>query len=41
MTREEKLKFCSVCKYQCLDIKRGIVCGLTNEYADFDTNFLF
>ena len=37
MTREEKLKFCSVCKYQCLDIKRGIVCGLTNEYADFDT----
>lgn len=36
MTREERLKFCSICKHQYMDMKRGIVCSLTNEYADFE-----
>lgn len=38
MTREERLKFCSICKHQHMDMKRGIVCSLTNEYADFEEN---
>ena len=35
MTRDEMLKFCSVCKNRELDLKRGLVCKLTGEYADF------
>ena len=38
MTREERLKFCSICKHQHMDMKKGIVCSLTNEYADFEEN---
>lgn len=29
------LKFCSVCKNRKMDLKRGLVCKLTGEYADF------
>ena len=36
MTREEMLKFCSVCKNRKMDLKRGLVCSLTDDYADFD-----
>ena len=36
MTREEHLKFCSICKKRQMDIQRGVVCSLTNEYADFE-----
>lgn len=36
MTREERVKTCETCKHCQKDIERGILCGLTNEYADFD-----
>lgn len=37
MTREEQLKFCSVCNHRKMDMKQGMLCGLTNAKADFDT----
>ena len=37
MTREEQLKFCSVCNHRKMDMKHGMLCGLTNAKADFDT----
>ena len=36
MTREERLKLCEICTHCKRDIDRGMVCGLTNEYADFE-----
>lgn len=36
MTREERIKVCETCKHCQMDIERGILCGFTNEYADFD-----
>lgn len=36
MKREEHLIFCKVCKNKKFDNRQGIVCGLTNEIADFD-----
>ena len=36
MTREERLKLCEMCAHCKRDIQRGMVCGLTNEYADFE-----
>jgi len=36
MTREERMKFCSVCDQSKFDTKTGIVCGLTNAKADFE-----
>lgn len=30
------LKLCSVCKNRKMDIKRVLVCSLTDDYADFD-----
>ncbi|MDE5422813.1 rhomboid family intramembrane serine protease [Ancylomarina sp. DW003] len=36
MTREERMKFCSVCDHSKFDTKKGIVCGLTNAKADFE-----
>ena len=36
MTRAERVKICETCKHCQKDIERGILCGLTNEYADFD-----
>ena len=35
MTREERLKICENCRFCELDM-RGMVCGKTNEYADFE-----
>lgn len=35
MTREEQLKLCSICKNRKVDLKRGLVCSLTNDYAKF------
>ena len=29
------LKFCKICKNRELDLKRGLLCKLTGEYADF------
>lgn len=36
MTREERIKVCETCKHCQMDIERGILCGFTNEYADFE-----
>lgn len=35
MTREDRLKICKRCAH-CTQDRRGIVCGKTNEYADFE-----
>ena len=35
MTREERLKICENCAH-CVRDRRGMVCGKTNEYADFE-----
>lgn len=35
MTRQERLQYCIKCKNRKMDNARGLVCGLTNEYADF------
>lgn len=35
MTREDRLKICKRCTH-CAQDSRGIVCGKTNEYADFE-----
>jgi hypothetical protein len=35
MTREEQLKFCSVCVNRSFNPQFGIICRLTNEKADF------
>ncbi len=36
MTREERMKFCSVCDKSKFDTKKGILCSLTNAKADFE-----
>jgi len=36
MTREEHLKYCKTCKNQVKDRHKGIICGITGTYADFD-----
>lgn len=37
MTREERLKYCKICINRRLDLKRGLVCRLTDEFADFNS----
>jgi len=36
MTREEQLKYCSICKNQKFKMNIGIVCRLTDNIADFE-----
>ena len=36
MTRKEMVKNCSLCLNRKMDEERGLVCGLTGEYGDFD-----
>ena len=36
MTRKEMVKYCSLCLNRKMDEERGLVCGLTGEYGDFD-----
>lgn len=38
MTRVEHLKFCSICIHQKDGMRKGIICGLTNQVADFEEN---
>lgn len=38
MTREERLKSCSICTKRAFDPKQGIVCGLTGEPANFNNS---
>ncbi len=37
MTREEHLSFCRVCESKKFDSTKGIICNLTNDIADFET----
>ena len=37
MTREERLKYCSICKNREMNIQRGMLCGLSHEYASFES----
>ena len=36
--RKYHLSFCSVCKNKEMNLKEGIICGLTNKKADFSEN---
>lgn len=36
MNREKQLEFCKICKHKKLDLKKGILCALTNEPAQFE-----
>lgn len=36
MTRKEMVEYCSLCVNRKMDEEKGLVCGLTNEYADFE-----
>ena len=38
MTREEHLQFCTVCQNRKFDSQLGLVCGLTNQLADFESS---
>lgn len=38
MTRAAQLAFCKVCLHQKKDLEQGIICGLTNRIADFETS---
>ncbi len=38
MTRQEQLQFCKVCAHQKKDLARGIVCGLSDELANFEVS---
>lgn len=38
MNKEEKLKYCSICKNQKFRMNVGIVCRLTDKVADFEDN---
>jgi uncharacterized RDD family membrane protein YckC len=41
MTREEHLKYCKICKNQVKDQNKGIICGITGTYADFEDSCAF
>ncbi len=36
MTREETIKICKSCINSNTELKRGMICGITNELANFD-----
>ncbi|QCW99178.1 RDD family protein [Aggregatimonas sangjinii] len=36
MTRKEQLQSCKICQHQKKDLNRGIICGLTDNLADFE-----
>lgn len=40
MNRDEQLKQCKVCNYQKFDFQQGLVCGLTNQVAEFEGSCL-
>ena len=35
MNREHHLKYCTICHNRTMDMKRGLVCSLTGELANF------
>lgn len=36
MTRQERLKFCKTCQNKKFDFNKGILCSLTNDFANFE-----
>ena len=36
MTREEQLKSCTICMHRCMDMHKGLLCGLTQNAANFE-----
>lgn len=36
MTRKEIVEYCSLCKNRKMDEEKGLVCALTDDYADFE-----
>lgn len=36
MTREEQLKSCTICTHRCMDMHKGLLCGLTQNAANFE-----
>ncbi len=36
MTREERLRFCKLCKNRKMDFQQGLLCNLTGKHADFE-----
>ena len=36
MKREDQVKICSNCTLRKMNFKRGLLCGLTDEFADFE-----
>ena len=36
MNREEHLEYCQVCAKREFSMKKGLICSLTGEWADFD-----
>lgn len=41
MNREEQLVFCRICRNQVKDKNKGIICGITGTYADFEDSCAF
>ena len=37
MTRKERVEYCKICQNRKMDLKKGLVCKLTGEYADFNS----
>jgi len=37
MNRAHRLQYCKICNNQKMDLKKGLVCRLTNEQATFET----
>lgn len=40
MTREEHLKFCKICMNRKMNMQKGLICSLTNEKANFESQCL-
>ena len=36
MTRAEQLEYCKVCTNRQMDLQKGLLCSLTNDFADFE-----
>jgi len=36
MNRNDRLKICQTCRHRKMDFQRGLLCGLTNEFANFE-----
>lgn len=37
MTREQRLEYCTICLNRKMNFQKGLLCGLSNELATFET----